>query len=389
MSTLLSLWEKLPSGLRNSVKALPGSEWLKVRVAGTPKLLPIPSGERRAVVYLPTWARWDVMRQRPQYLLAAFAAAGYDVYFVDPRESTPRTQDGVRIVTSIRQVPAGGVILYVHFAPLRHMFERFADAVVVYDLLDDLSIYDASEEGLPAERRVTAHHPHVMKEAAIVTVSNEVLFQRHRAERDDLILVPNGVEPERFATVQPRPADLPAADPDRPIIGYHGAIADWFDFDTLTVVAQTRPDWRFVLVGPVDPVATTRAAELESLPNVWLLGERPSGEMPAYVQAFDVGAIWFKVNTMTEGVTPLKMYEYLAAGVPCVSTPLPACVAEPAVATASDTGGFVAELSAALSAISDETRRTMREEVALHHSWKSHLQPVLDRLEAEGLDRAR
>jgi glycosyltransferase involved in cell wall biosynthesis len=382
VSTLLSLWEKLPSGLRNSVKALPGSEWLKVRVAGTPKLPPIPSGERRAVVYLPTWARWDVMRQRPQYLLAAFAAAGYDVYFVDPRESTPRIQDGVRIVTSVRQVPAGGVILYVHFAPLRHMFERFDDSVVVYDLLDDLSIYDASEEGLPAERRVTAHHPHVMGEADIVTVSNEVLLERHREERDDLILVRNGVDPERFSRARPRPADLPEADPDRPMIGYHGAIADWFDFDLLTAVATSRPQWDFVLVGPIDPTADGRAGVLEEL-------ERSSDEMPAYVQAFDVGAIWFEVNTMTEGVTPLKMYEYLAAGVPCVSTPLPACVAEQAVATAADPAGFATALEEALSQQPGRSMQTAQDEVARLHSWQSHLQPVLDRLEAEGLDRAR
>ena len=374
-------------GLRNSVKTLPGSERLRVFIAGSPKLPAIPTGERRAVVYLPTWARWDVMRQRPQYLLSAFAAAGYPVYFVDPRESKQREQDGVQIVTSIRQVPAGGVILYVHFAPLRHMFERFEDTVVIYDLLDDLSIYDASEEGLPLERRVAAHHPHVMQAADIVTVSNEVLEQRHRVERGDLILVPNGVDPDRFSERRPRPADLPQADPDSPMIGYHGAVAEWFDFDLLTAVATARPDWRFVLLGPVDPTVTARASDLEELPNVLLLGERPSGEVPAYVQAFDVGAIWFQVNTMTEGVTPLKMYEYLAAGVPCVSTPLPACVAEPAVATASEAAGFIGELKAALHR--DESQKATRDEVARRHSWDGHLRPVLERLEANHLDRVR
>lgn len=389
MSRLLAVWEKLPKGVRNSVKALPGSEWLKVRIAGSPKLPAIQPGERRSVVYLPTWARWDVMRQRPQYLLSAFAAAGYVVYFIDPREKQPRIQDGVTIVTSIRQVPAGGVILYVHFAPLRHLFERFDDAVVIYDLLDDLSIYDNSEEGLPPERRVAAHHLHVMAGADIVTVSNEILEQRHRAERDDLILVPNGVDPVRFSTPQPRPADLPDADPDHPVIGYHGAIAEWFDFELFAEVAKAAPDWRFVLVGPVDPAATARAKDLEELPNAWLLGERPSDAMPAYAQAFDVGAIWFQVNTMTEGVTPLKMYEYLAAGVPCVATPLPACIAEPAVSTAGDAVSFQQGLHEALAESADETQRAARREVARRHSWSQNLRPVLELLEQSSLDRVR
>jgi glycosyltransferase involved in cell wall biosynthesis len=339
------------------------------------------------VVYLPTWAQWDVMRQRPQYLLAAFAQAGYPVYFVDPRAPKPVERDGVQVVPSIRRVPAGGVILYVHFAPLRHMFGRFDDAVVVYDLLDDLSIYDAEEEGLPAGHRVAAHHPHVMQEAEVVMVSNEVLRERHRHERDDLILVSNGVDPELFSAVRPRPADLPDADPGHPLIGYHGAVAEWFDFELLTEVAKTRPDWRFVLVGPVAPAVAEPACALEALPNVLVLGERPSATMPGYVQAFDVGAIWFQVNTMTEGVTPLKMYECLAAGKPCVATPLPACVAEPLVATASRAEEFVNRLEEALASSADPAAAQSRIEAAGHQSWLEHLQPVLERLRRGHLDR--
>lgn len=360
---------------------------LRVWIAGSPKLPAVPSGQKRAVVYLPTWAQWDVMRQRPQYLLAAFAQAGFPVYFIDPRVTRPAERDGVQVVPSIRRVPAGGVILYVHFAPLRHMLERFDDAVVVYDLLDDLSIYDASEEGLPPERRVSAHHPHVMQRADVVIVSNEVLLQRHRHERDDLILVSNGVDPERFSTAQPRPADLPDADPDHPLIGYHGAVAEWFDFELLTGVAKARPDWRFVLVGPVAPAVVDKARPLEALPNVLVLGERPSDTMPGYVQAFDAGAIWFQVNTMTEGVTPLKMYEYLAAGKPCVATPLPACVAEPLVATASQAEEYVNRLEEALASAADPAAVQSRIEAAGNQSWLEHLQPVLDRLRRGHLDR--
>ena len=387
MSRLLAAWARFPAGLRRSIKSLPGSELLRVRIAGSPKLPAVQPGQQRAVVYLPTWAQWDVMRQRPQYLLAAFAKAGYPVYFVDPRETKPVERDGVQVVPSIRRVPAGGVILYVHFAPLRHMFGRFDDAVVVYDLLDDLSIYDAEEEGVPAERRVAAHHPHVMQRADVVIVSNEVLLQRHHHERDDLILVSNGVDPDRFSMRRPRPADVPDADPDHPLIGYHGAIAEWFDFELLTGVATARPDWRLVLVGPVAPAVVEKARDLEALPNVLMLGERSSDTMPAYVQAFDAGAIWFQVNTMTEGVTPLKMYEFLAAGVPCVSTPLPACVAEPAVATASQAGEFVSRLEGALASSADPAVVQSRIEAARRQSWLEHLQPVLDRLRRGHLDR--
>ena len=327
------------------------------------------------------------MRQRPQYLLAAFATAGHPVYFIDPREPEERRAEGVRIVNGVDRVPKRGVILYVHFAPMRHMFSLFDQPAVVYDLLDDLSIYEPDEIGLPAERRVASHHPHVMGSADVVLVSNRVLAERHSSERPDLLLVPNGVDPGRFGKLAERPPDLPDPDPDRPIIGYHGAVSLWFDFDLLERVARLRPAWRFVLVGPVDDRVADRAAALGKFPNIRLLGEKSSDDMPGYVQGFDVGTIWFQVNEMTLGVTPLKMYEYLAAGVPCVATPLPACVDEPEVATAADPDRFIADVEAALASGRDPAGAAARRAAARQHSWDAHLSPVLGKLRELGLDR--
>lgn len=356
-------------------------------MAGTPSGWGPAVGEKRAVVYLPTWLEWDTMRQRPQYLLAAFAAAGHPVFFVDTREPEARWASGVQIVPGLEHVPTRGVILYVHFAPIRTLFDRFDRPAIVYDLLDDLTIYDADEVGFPEERRVRAHHPHVMAAADVVIVSNPVLAERHRGERADLVLVQNGVDPATFGGPAVRPADLPEPDPARPIIGYHGAVAYWFDFDLITAVAALRPDWRFVLVGPVDERVRREAEQLAAVPNIEMLGERPSDAMPGYVQGFDVGAIWFRITEMTLGVTPLKMYEYLAAGVPCVSTPLPACVDEPSVATAADPESFVAGLEEALATAHDPEAMIERRAIAATHSWQARLEPAFGRLQALGVDR--
>jgi glycosyltransferase involved in cell wall biosynthesis len=323
------------------------------------------------------------MRQRPQYLLQAFAALGHPVFFVDPREPALREADGVHIVPALDAVPGRSPILYVHFAPLRHLFDSFEDPVVVYDLLDDLSIYDADEDGMPEERRVRFHHPRVMERADVVMVSNPVLADTHRAERADLVLVPNGVDAGRFGAPAAPPSDL--SGDGRPVVGYHGMVSYWFDVDLLAAVATARPGYRFVLVGPVDPRVAERVAPLRALPNVELLGERPSSLMPSYVQAFDVGTVWFQVNDLTRAVTPLKMYEYLAAGVPCVATPLPACVDEPAVTTAATPDEFAAALDRALASAHAAALR----ETARRHDWTALLRPVVDRLGALGLDRVR
>jgi glycosyltransferase involved in cell wall biosynthesis len=162
-------------------------------------------------------------------------------------------------------------------------------------------------------------------------------------------------------------------------------ISHWFDFDLLAAVASRRPEWRFVLVGPTDPRVENDAREVERLANVTRLGERSSMLMPAYVHAFDVGTIWFQINEMTEGVTPLKMFEYLAAGVPCVSTPLPACVAQDGVTTADEPEAFVAAIEAGLAA--DDAERTRLHDIATASDWSAVLAPALERLRELGRNR--
>jgi O-antigen biosynthesis protein len=146
---------------------------------------------------------------------------------------------------------------------------------------------------------------------------------------------------------RPRPADLPSG--HGAIIGYHGAIAPWIDFDLLDHLAAVRGDARLVLVGPVLGGAEAQAAALARRSNVTLIPERSPDEIAGYVQGFDVGLVPFLVDSMTEGVSPLKMYEYLAAGVPVVATPLPACVAEEMVVTAGDPECFAHAVADAIA----------------------------------------
>jgi len=370
---------RLPRPLKRFLRNVPGVGWVRQAAAGRPRG-PRPSkGTPRPVVYLPTWLQWDVMRQRPQYLLAALSRAGHPVFFVDPRVVSSRQEGGVTLAPSLTAVPPRDVILYVHFAPIRDLFDRFENAAVVYDLLDDLSIYDADEVGMPERRRVRAHHHELVAAADVVTASSPVLVDRHRHERSDIVLVENGVEPERFGGIHPRPAEIPAG---APVIGYHGAVARWFDFELFGTVARANPRWRFVLVGPVAPEVRGRLDELSQVSNVIVVGEQPIDRVPAYVGSFDVGAIWFRVDGLTEAVNPLKMFEYLAAGVPVVSTAIPAAEASTEVHVAESPTQMTAAIEAALAEPS--TRMAARQAAANAASWDVRIRTLLRRLEELG-----
>jgi glycosyltransferase involved in cell wall biosynthesis len=322
------------------------------------------------------------MRQRPQYLLEAFASAGHPVYFVDPSEKLARVADGVTIVPSLSATPRTGVIIYAHFAPVRTMFDRFEDPVVVYDILDDLSIFDADEVGVPEERRVRSHHGPIMESSDVVIASAPLLVERHSPERPDIFCIENGVDADTFSDAKSVPSDM--AGIDGPVVGYHGMVSRWFDFDLLETVANLQPSTSFVIVGPVAPESTKPADRLGALPNVHFLGPRPSDDMPSYVGAFDVGIVPFVVDEMTRAVSPLKMYEYLAAGVPVVATPLPVCVDHPLVETSADPDEFSRMITEALGTRDDPNAREQRVEAAREADWSARITPLRKQLDAIG-----
>src|SRR5438445_346788 len=139
----------------------------------------------------------------------------------------------------------------------------------------------------------------------------------------------------------------------RPIIGFFGLLADWVDMSLVRELALARPGWSFALIGK----ATTDLGALRGLANVYLLGQKPYSVLPGYCRGFDVGIIPFRRNELTIRANPLKLREYLAAGVPVVSTRLPEVARyEGLVHLADGVEGFLTAISAALGQRSEERR---------------------------------
>ena len=129
----------------------------------------------------------------------------------------------------------------------------------------------------------------------------------------------------------------------RPVAGYYGALASWFDYGLLDEAARLRPDWRFVLIGPkLD--ASLDGSPILSRKNLLWLGARDYVSLPGYLSTFDVATIPFRINSITLSTSPLKLFEYFAAGKPVVTTPMPECEAFGKVAIARDAREFTEAL---------------------------------------------
>jgi glycosyltransferase involved in cell wall biosynthesis len=257
------------------------------------------------------------------------------------------------------------------FAPdVPELIRRFDFERVVYYCADDFagfSGYDAAT----VERLEAA----TLAGSDVVIATSAPLYQSRRQVHPHTHLVPHGVDFEHFAqAADPGGLEIP---PEMrripgPVLGYIGLISDYVDLELLGQAARRRPNWSFVLIGN----STCPLGGLKALRNVYLLGGRPYEDLPRYVAAFDLGLIPFRMNRLIRAVNPIKLREYLAAGLPVVSAPLEAVLEyAPAVHPAQSLDEFLAACEAALRE-GDATARRARQDLVRHESWYCRIEQI-------------
>ena len=183
---------------------------------------------------------------------------------------------------------------------------------IIYDCMDEWTGFPGMGRAIPrAELRL-------VKECDLLVVTAQRLYDKWLGLDRPMVLARNAVDYD-FYLERCQPNSL-LAGIQHPIVGYYGAIADWFDLELMVYVARNRPNYTFVLLGGVFDLDV---AELERLPNVRLLGQQPYETMPQYLYHFDACLIPFKTNNTTAATDPVKVYEYLSGGKPVVSVALP------------------------------------------------------------------
>jgi glycosyltransferase involved in cell wall biosynthesis len=270
-------------------------------------------------------------------------------------------------------------ILWAYVPQAEVLLDALKPTLVVYHCVDDI----AAQPGIDAASFAAAE-TRFAKRANLVLASAPSLVARLGSVARNVVYAPNVADTDLFATaLEPGPIDSALVELPHPLIVFTGAVvATKLDMGLLVALARAQPDWSFALVGPVgvgDP--RTDVSMLTSLPNLHLLGRRSYEQLPSVLRAADAGLIPYARNELTNSIFPMKVYEYLAAGLAVVATPLPALVNVEDVATAPDAPGIARLLDEAIAGDSPDLR-VGRSRRAASHSWERRLHEISMAIEA-------
>jgi glycosyltransferase involved in cell wall biosynthesis len=270
-------------------------------------------------------------------------------------------------------------LLWAYVPQAEALVDALDPSLVVYHCVDDI----AAQPGIDGAS-FRAAEERFARRADLVLASAPSLARRLRALNGNVLDAPNVADTALFArALEPGPVDAALEALPRPRIVFTGAVvATKLDVPLLVALARARPAWSFALVGPVGPGdPRTDVSALAAEPNVQLLGPRRYEELPDVLRGADAGLIPYARNELTDAIFPMKVYEYLAAGLPVVATELPSLADVPAVATAPDAPGLAELLDHAL-AREDAAVRCARSRTAEAHSWHPRLAQIAAAIEA-------
>lgn len=243
---------------------------------------------------------------------------------------------------------------------------------------EDLSIYYCVDEwsmfSYLDRAQTVAQEQKLLAKVDAVFAINEALAAAKRLENPHTFVAPHGVDHALFAralapatAIPPDLAALPG-----PRIGFYGTLRDWVDLELVAHVARARPQWSIALIGQ----QLGDLSAIAGLANVHLLGQKQHGDLPAYCKGFDVGIIPYKLDERMTFVNPLKLREYLSAGLPVVSTAVPEVVRY-ADRCHVATGGaaWIAAIERALTEGTPDARRA-RSEAMTSETWAARVAQV-------------
>ena len=369
------------------------------------KILSNRTPEKKDIIFFPM-VNWNYRWQRPHHIARQFASNGHRVFYLtstlrkleNPFEidileeniyevelSSPKYFDIYKdkiadsLLKSLSEsftklqnelkLDAISIVAFPTWTPLVFLLKKLFGFKVIFDYVDAIQEFPNINKERKKEEDV------LLQNSDLVITSASKLFQKVQQTNKNTMFVPNAGDFDLFSKST---SDELLKDFQKPIIGYFGAIAEWFDTDLIGFIVKNRPKLTFVFIGDT---YGSNLKKIRNLKNVYFLGERPYMELPEYLHCFDACLIPFKLTPLIQSSHPIKIYEYLAAGKPVITTQIPDLLPMNDLCyIAKDKIGFLEKLDEALKE-NDKKLIENRIEFASKNTWQDRFQVIYNQLE--------
>lgn len=287
--------------------------------------------------------RWDFVYQRPQHLLSRFANDCI-VYFLeepmftDAPESTIKFTRkltnlwvGVPLISNSEEADSDTVLTQLldkffatksvedfafwYYTPMALNFSsKYSPKITIFDCMDELSAF----KNAPAKLKELEKQ--LMNKADIVFTGGQALYEAKKNQHANIFPFPSSIDKGHFAAARENISEPEDQAKIKGVkLGFYGVIDERFDIDLIRDIADARPEWQLILIGPVVKISPDILPKNQ---NIHYLGQKSYQELPAYLSGWDIALIPFLLNESTRFISPTKTPEYMSAGRPVISTPI-------------------------------------------------------------------
>lgn len=345
--------------------------------------------DAKGIILFPPSVEWDTtLFQRPHQMAMAFASLGYLVLYWVRIDSVDNVKRFRKVAERLYlcNVPPRAFSMIERPITITYTYNynwasQLNAPIIVYEMIDHLEIF--SNFPLPLLQH---YHKILLRRAKVVIGTASPLVTELARYRPDAILCLNGVDVDHFV----RAGESSSATPDdmrqivaegKPVVGYYGALAEWFDYHLLKHVATELPEYNFVLIGPDYDLSMERSG-IQLCSNIYWLGPKDYRQLPGYLRLFDVATIPFRATEAIQAVSPIKLFEYMAGERPIVTSDLIECRRYSAVLIAKTPDEWVERLQQALQLRQDAEYLEKLRATARENTWSARARTIIAALEA-------
>lgn len=339
------------------------------------------------------WAK--IMKQRPQQIASAIDDKTLFIYGTTHMEigninGIKKIKDNLilmdlviykqKIIELLKNVKNKYLMIYsTDYIPIE-VLKPYLDAgfKLIYEFVDNIDEKLCGKEiaKLLKERQekiINKYNPYI-----VTTATKLYNIIKELKEDANIALITNGVDYEHFSTAQAPTKEIEKIrKPGDIIIGYYGALASWFDYELIKKVAKSNSKYKIVLIG-LDYDKTLDKSGILNLKNVYYLGKKNYDELPNYLHDFDICTIPFVINEITLSTSPVKVFEYMAAKKPIVTTDLPECRKYKSILIGKDSEEFIKKIELAISNMNNEKYLNLLEKEAKENDWNNKFKNLLE-----------